>query len=69
MKKQNLNNKLAFKKAAISELNSNALIQINGGSTINGGANCSGCVCDPVLETITTKMTTGTINNQQNILK
>ena len=53
MKKQNVNNKLAFNKAAVTELNENSLIAINGGSTIVGGETCSGCVCDP----ITIKMT------------
>ena len=45
MKKQNVNNKLAFNKAAVTELNENSLITINGGSTIVGGETCSGCVC------------------------
>ena len=53
MKKQNVNNKLAFNKAAVTELNENSLRTINGGSTIVGGETCSGCVCDPV----TIKMT------------
>ena len=53
MKKQNVNNKLAFNRAAVTELNDNSLIAINGGSTIVGGETCSGCVCDP----ITVKMT------------
>jgi lactobin A/cerein 7B family class IIb bacteriocin len=33
MKKQNLNNKLAFNKAAVVELNDNQLQNVNGGST------------------------------------
>lgn len=45
MKKQNANNKLAFNKAAVTELNENTLVTVNGGSTIVGGETCSGCVC------------------------
>lgn len=60
MKKQNAS-KLAFNKAAITELNESMLKNINGGaeiiaqdgSTILGGPTCSGCVCVP----ITIKMT------------
>ncbi len=33
MKKQNLNNKLAFNKLAVTELNDNALYDVNGGLT------------------------------------
>ena len=51
--KQNVNNKLAFNKAIVSELNENVLTTINGGSTIHGGETCSGCVCDPVTIKIT----------------
>jgi hypothetical protein len=37
MKKQNVNNKLAFNKAAVTELNNKKLLQINGGTnTVNG---------------------------------
>ena len=32
MKKQNLNNKLAFNKAAFTELNNSQLKQVNGGT-------------------------------------
>ena len=39
MKKQNVNNKLAFNKAAVAELNEKSLHAINGGSS-------TGCVCD-----------------------
>ena len=55
MKKQNVNNKLAFNKAAVTELNETLLMEVNGGaaSTIIGGETCSGCVCFPV----TIKMT------------
>ena len=55
MKKQNVNNKLSFNKAAVTELNDNLLMEVNGGaaSTIIGGETCSGCVCVP----ITIKMT------------
>ncbi|MCL9807410.1 class I lanthipeptide [Flavobacterium amniphilum] len=35
MKKQNVNNKLAFNKAAVTELNENVLAEINGGASIN----------------------------------
>ena len=35
MKKQNVNNKLAFTKAAVAELNENTLNQVNGGASIN----------------------------------
>ena len=35
MKKQNVNNKLAFNKAAVAELNENSLNTINGGSSLN----------------------------------
>ena len=45
MKKQTMNNKLAFNKAAVTELNENALNAINGGSS-------TGCVCDAVAEVI-----------------
>ena len=44
MKKQNVNNKLAFNKAAVTELNENSLMDIKGGST--------GCVCDAVADAI-----------------
>ena len=50
MKKQNVNNKLAFNKAAVTELNDNSLIAINGGSTIVGGETCTGCVCFSVTK-------------------
>ena len=44
MKTQNLNNKLAFNKAAVAELNDNSLNEIKGGST--------GCVCDAIVDAI-----------------
>ncbi|MFC4816604.1 MULTISPECIES: class I lanthipeptide [unclassified Flavobacterium] len=53
MKKQNMNNRLAFNKAAVIELNENSLIEIYGGSTIVGGETCSGCMCDPITIRIT----------------
>jgi hypothetical protein len=34
MKKQNVNNKLAFNKAAVTELNDQKLVEVNGGSTV-----------------------------------
>ncbi|WP_168732806.1 hypothetical protein [Flavobacterium supellecticarium] len=42
------NNKLAFAKSSVAELNPADIITINGGSTIVGGETCSGCVCLPV---------------------
>ncbi|MWB96552.1 hypothetical protein GON26_19480 [Flavobacterium sp. GA093] len=45
MKKIIISNKLAFKKADVTELNDNSLNEINGGSTIIGGDNCTGCCC------------------------
>jgi hypothetical protein len=33
MKKQNVNNKLAFNKAAVTELNDAMLLDVNGGAT------------------------------------
>ena len=44
MKTQNVNNKLAFNKAAVAELNENSLMNINGGS--------SGCICDAIVDAI-----------------
>ncbi len=58
MKKQNVNQKLAFNKAAVTELNENSLQQINGGSS-------TGCVCDAVADAIkdvVTQMTKPIIN-------
>jgi hypothetical protein len=49
MKSINLNSKLYFKKADVTELNDSSLREINGGSTILGGDNCTGCCC---LQTI-----------------
>ncbi len=34
MKTQNVNNKLAFNKAAVTELNANELTDVNGGSLL-----------------------------------
>jgi hypothetical protein len=46
MKKQNPNNKLAFNKVAVTELNENQLKDINGGTSIVGGGDtCTGCCC------------------------
>lgn len=50
MKKSNGNNVLAFAKAAVTELNEILLLEIQGGSTIVGGIDCSGCCCDPLLD-------------------
>ncbi len=46
--KTTYNNKLAFAKSSVAELNPADMITINGGSTIVGGETCSGCVCLPV---------------------
>lgn len=35
MKKENANNRLAFNKAAVTELNENSLAEINGGASID----------------------------------
>ncbi|HKX86621.1 MAG TPA: hypothetical protein VJL37_08105 [Flavobacterium sp.] len=56
MKKQNGNFVLAFAKAAVTELNEASLLEINGGSTINGGIDCSGCCCDPLTEAMKNKL-------------
>jgi len=45
MKNVTLNNKLYFKRADVTELNYSSLKEINGGSTIIGGDNCTGCCC------------------------
>lgn len=54
MKKQN-QNKLAFNKAAVTELNGQQLKNVNGGTKgIDGDTNPnSGCVCDPLYTKIT----------------
>ncbi|MCL9807395.1 hypothetical protein NAT51_17845 [Flavobacterium amniphilum] len=54
MKKQS-GNVLAFAKASITELNEILLSEINGGSTINGGIDCSGCCCDPLVDAMKPK--------------
>jgi|GEM_PF-711663 len=46
------NNKLAFLKSAVAELNASEMRSINGGSTIVGGETCSGCVCLPILSVV-----------------
>ncbi|MFC4816610.1 MULTISPECIES: class I lanthipeptide [unclassified Flavobacterium] len=61
MKKENLNGKLAFNKASVTELNDSMLRSINGGaeimaedgSTILGGPTCTGCVCFDVTIKVT----------------
>ena len=61
MKKQNVNNKLAFNKAAVTELNDMALRTINGGAAIEGlgstiiggGDTCTGCCCVSVSIRVT----------------
>jgi hypothetical protein len=46
MKNVNLNNKLYFKKADVTELNDSLLRGINGGTSIDGGGDtCTGCCC------------------------
>lgn len=53
MKNENQNNKLAFNKAAVTELNDNLLIAINGGTSIIGGEEtCTGCCCLQVTNNI-----------------
>ncbi len=44
MKKQNLNNKLAFNKLAVTELNDNALYEVNGGLTPTITTSSAPCV-------------------------
>ncbi|MDX6192135.1 MULTISPECIES: class I lanthipeptide [Flavobacterium] len=56
MKNINLNNKLYFKRADVTELNDNSLIEINGGSTILGGETCSGCCCGQTSITVLQQM-------------
>ncbi|KFF16433.1 class I lanthipeptide [Flavobacterium hydatis] len=55
-------NKLAFNKAVVTELNLMQLKNVNGGTGIRGYDDetnpCSGCVCDP----ITVKMTINQLN-------
>lgn len=46
MKTQNVNNRLAFNKTAVAELEENSLQQVNGGSSTTG------CFCDIVQETL-----------------
>jgi hypothetical protein len=58
MKKQNIKSKLDFNKKTAIELNSNQLMQINGGTTIIGGETCSGCCCHTILD----KMFQGVLN-------
>jgi hypothetical protein len=46
MKNLNLDTKLYFKKADVTELNDNLLREINGGTSIDGGGDtCTGCCC------------------------
>lgn len=55
MKKQNTMNKLAFTKAAVTELNGAQLAEINGGTSIDGGNTqdtCTGCCCGPLRITV-----------------
>ena len=51
MKKQNVNNKLAFNKAAVTELNTIDMNQVNGGAMESS----TGCLCDVI--SIITKAT------------
>ncbi|MCL9807409.1 class I lanthipeptide [Flavobacterium amniphilum] len=55
MKKQNVNNKLVFNKAAVTELNESSLKTVNGGAPeiITSSNNCSGCFCLPVTTRLT----------------
>jgi hypothetical protein len=50
MKKQNTTNKLDFRKAAVSELNTVELNQVNGGTNTHNGL--SQCICDPVISIV-----------------
>jgi hypothetical protein len=61
MKKQNVNNRLAFNKAAVTELNSDDLAQVNGGTTVGGGITCTGCFC------VNTHKTTTAVENGQEL--
>lgn len=45
MKKQNSTNRLAFEKAAVTELNNNQLFDVNGGSL-------SGRICDAIVDAV-----------------
>ncbi len=45
MKKENINNKLTFKKVVVTELNDNQLLNVQGGAI-------SGRVCDLVISII-----------------
>ena len=49
MKKQNVNNKLAFGKAAVTELSSVQLDQVNGGSNWMW---CPGCLIDLIVDAV-----------------
>ena len=51
MKKQNANNKLAFGKAAVTELSSVQLDQVNGGSGTHWMW-CPGCLIDLIADAI-----------------
>ena len=55
MKKQNPNNKLAFNKAIVTELNYSSLKSVNGGAPaiITSTGNCSGCFCVPLTTRLT----------------
>lgn len=47
MKKQNVNNKLAFNKAVVTELNEKQLVKINGGTsilTLPSDLSCTFCI-------------------------
>ena len=46
MKNQSQNNKLAFNKTAVAELNESQLNEVNGRTSIDGGGDtCTGCCC------------------------
>ena len=49
MKKQNANNKLAFNKATVIELNNNELSEVNGGTTVPCGAVAAAAVASSIL--------------------
>lgn len=53
MKKSNVNNKLAFNKAVVTELNAAELQIVNGGVKDEGDGGLSGCICNPISIKIT----------------
>ncbi|HKX86620.1 MAG TPA: class I lanthipeptide [Flavobacterium sp.] len=59
MKKQNVNNQLAFNKASVAELNGNAMLKVQGGTNSN--------VLTQVISHMTPAIvTSGLIGNENN---